>query len=60
MSVVNIARIPSGYWISAKHLTTLGENYSELKLAAENKILERRRSKKTRRVYYRSLNMDLL
>lgn len=55
-----IAQIPSDYYLPAKALVEYGFTYSGLKaMAYAGGILERYKSKKTRRVFYRSKNRQL-
>jgi hypothetical protein len=53
--------IPSNYYVAAKVLHEKGFSYSDLKRASmHGGILDRWRSPKTRRVFYRSRNYALL
>lgn len=55
-----IAEIPSDYYLPAKVLIDYGFSYSDLKaMAHAGGILERYKSKKTRRVFYRNKNKCL-
>ncbi len=57
---MNLAAIPSDYWLSLKNLRERGFSGSELKLAAQDGgLLQRKRNPKTRRVYYKSRNYCL-
>jgi hypothetical protein len=57
---MNISIIPSAYYVPAQYLVGLGFSYSELKHASlHGGVLERYRSKKTRRIFYKSKNMSL-
>lgn len=57
-----LTQVPSNYYRPAQHLIAdLGTNYVELKEASRTGgILDRRVSKKTRRVFYRHKNLSLL
>jgi len=59
--MLRASEIPSNYYLPAKTLAQMGMSYSELKGASQTGgVLYRWRSKKTRRVYYRSRNLELL
>lgn len=57
---MNIASIPSNYYLPLKALRARGFDSARLKSASgEGGVLDRWRSKKTRRVYYRGRNLVL-